>query len=296
MPGFNIDQKDSVLLITFGSHPVLNYHFGRQPSPTGEDPLLSRSGFIHPIVTPAGDTLTQIQPPDHLHHYGLWNPWTHVLYQGDTLDFWNLKKGQGTVRFAGFLDRQVSDTSCSFRVRHEHVILKSGHATNVPLIETQQVTVQKERDAYVIDFDIIYRVNGPEPFRLLRYRYGGFTWRVTGAWEQNNCQVLTSEGKTRNNADSTRAEWFFIQGPLSHGNGGMLVMSHPDNFNQPQPLRLWPEQDNPPSGLMANFTPTRTTDWVLESGKEYELRYLLVVYSGMLTAREADGWWRDLVE
>jgi hypothetical protein len=29
----------------------------------------------------------RVQAPDHSHHYGLWNPWTKVLFEGDTVDF-----------------------------------------------------------------------------------------------------------------------------------------------------------------------------------------------------------------
>src|SRR5690606_42107088 len=42
-----------------------------------------RSGFIHPLWSPKGQVLTRVQPEDHYHHYGIWNPWTQLNYEGD---------------------------------------------------------------------------------------------------------------------------------------------------------------------------------------------------------------------
>ena len=44
--------------------------------PIGVNKLYQKSGYIHPVLSPWGDTLTRIQPPDHFHHYGVWGPWT----------------------------------------------------------------------------------------------------------------------------------------------------------------------------------------------------------------------------
>ena len=36
--------------------------------------------------TPSEKVLTNINPEDHWHHYGIWNPWTKVAFEGDTLE------------------------------------------------------------------------------------------------------------------------------------------------------------------------------------------------------------------
>ena len=74
--------------------------------PEGIDPLYKRSAYIHPLWSPGGEVLTRIQPPDHYHHYGIWNPWTHTHFDTMKVDFWNLAEGQGTVRFAEYLEMQ----------------------------------------------------------------------------------------------------------------------------------------------------------------------------------------------
>ena len=69
--------------------------------PAKIDTAYKRSGFIHPLITPSGNILTRVSPPDHYHHVGIWNPWTKVKIGNHVTDFWNLYEKQGTVRFAG---------------------------------------------------------------------------------------------------------------------------------------------------------------------------------------------------
>jgi len=57
---------------------LLQYNFGITMPPAGINEAYKRSGYIHPLYTPHGQVLTRIQPPDHYHHYGIWNPWTHI--------------------------------------------------------------------------------------------------------------------------------------------------------------------------------------------------------------------------
>src|SRR5690606_20499884 len=87
---------DSALTIFKNDQPLLTYHFKTAYPPPGQDSSYQRSGFIHPVYTLKGQQLTRIQPKDHYHHYGIWNPWTHTIFEGDTVDFWNLYKKEGT--------------------------------------------------------------------------------------------------------------------------------------------------------------------------------------------------------
>ena len=90
---------DSVLTISSGDHKLLVYQFNTVYPSKGVDTNYKRSGFIHPLYTLHGQVLTRIQPPDHYHHYGIWNPWTHTFFEGDTVDFWNIKEiGRASCR------------------------------------------------------------------------------------------------------------------------------------------------------------------------------------------------------
>src|SRR5436190_23078064 len=115
---------DSVLTISSGDQKLLTYQFKTVYPPIGIDTNYKRSGFIHPLYAPHGQVLTRIQPPDHYHHYGIWNPWTHTFFEGDTVDFWNIKSHQGTVRFVKFTSKTSNEKYAEYTALQEHVVFK----------------------------------------------------------------------------------------------------------------------------------------------------------------------------
>ena len=98
----------------------------------------------------------RIQPKDHYHHYGIWNPWTHVLFESDTVDFWNIggKTGNGSFCQNSFHKRMALVFS-EFKVLHEHVVFKKDGSEKIALNEIQTVRVYKpdeNNDYYIMDF------------------------------------------------------------------------------------------------------------------------------------------------
>lgn len=284
------------LTIHSGDKNLLQYHFGTVYPPAGVDTAFKRSGFIHPLWTPHGQVLTRIQPPDHYHHYGIWNPWTHVLFEGDTLDFWNLYTKQGTVRFANFISIEEGPVFSEFEVLHEHVVFKKNGREKVAINEMQNVRVyrpQKNQDFYIIDFNIQLNCADKSPVKLLEYRYAGFGWRATEKWDKNNSMVLTSEGKTRKDADGSKARWCIVQGEIDKDYAGVVMMSYPTNYNFPEPLRIWPDNSNNDRGdMFANFCPTKNMDWLLQPRHNYFLKYRLLVYNGSIEKEKAESAWQ----
>jgi hypothetical protein len=284
--------NEGELLIHSGDQKLLQYNFKTVYPPRGIDTAYRRSGFIHPLWTPTGKVLTRIQPPDHYHHYGIWNPWTHVLFEGDTVDFWNIKGRKGTVRFGNFVSITEGPVYAEYQALHEHVAFTKGRE-KVALNELQTVRVYRPEDNqnnYIVDITIQLNCASSSPFRILEYRYAGLGWRATEKWNKDNSQVLTSGGKNRRGADGTTAKWAIIQGALDNETGGAVMMSHPGNYNHPEPLRIWPEDSNG-GEMFAMFAPTKTKDWNLLPGKTYVLKYRFNVFSGEFTAEEAENGW-----
>ena len=291
-PEVNLLKDGEKLTIEINQKSLLSYQYATMYPPEDVDSSYQRSGFIHPLKTISGHVLTRVQPEDHYHHYGIWNPWTHVLFEGDTLDFWNLVKKEGTVRFGGFKSTSKYEGVAEYQVLHEHVVLKKG-AEKIALNELQTVRVhQPDENYYIVDFKLEYNCATDEPFKILEYRYAGFGWRATEEWHKNNSEILSSEGKTRLNADSTPAKWCIVQGELGTDYGGVVMMSHPENFNHPEPLRIWPVNDKDRGDVFANFSPTKNTDWLLEPGKTYTLNYRLAVFDGKITSEKAESLWK----
>lgn len=293
----NATMNDGTILIHSGNKNLLQYNFKTVYPPQGVDTAYKRSAFIHPLWTANGKVLTRIQPRDHYHHYGIWNPWTHVLFEGDTVDFWNIRGKKGTVRFGKFVSITEGPVYAEYQAVHEHVAFKKGKE-KVALNELQTVRVyrpENNQDSYIVDITIQLNCASSSPFLILEYRYAGLGWRATEKWNKDNSEVLTSEGKTRKGADGTTARWAIIQGALDSEYGGAVMMSYPSNYNHPEPLRIWPEDSNG-GEMFAMFAPTKTKDWMLVPGKTYVLKYRFTVFDGHFTKEKADRGWQYFSE
>jgi hypothetical protein len=294
------ENKDGALTIHSGNKNLLRYYFKTVYPPAGIDTNYKRSGFIHPLWAPHGQELTRIQPPDHYHHYGIWNPWTHVLFENDTVDFWNIGGKKGTVRFAKFSSVTNGPVFSEYEALHEHVVFKKDRNEKIALNELQTVRVyhpENNGDYYIVDFTSQLNCASDSPVLLMAYRYAGFGWRTTGFWNNDNCEVLTSEGKTRDNTDGTKARWCIVQGALpGNDSGGIAILSYPANYNHPEPMRIWVKNTNGRGDMFFNFAPTKDKDWLLEPGKTYVLRYRMVVFNGKFDAAKAESAWQYFAE
>ncbi|WP_247077716.1 PmoA family protein [Cellulophaga sp. F20128] len=289
-------KKDGNLLVTLNNKPVLNYRFGFMEAPKGKDSLFRRSGFIHPLWSPNGDTLSRVQPPDHIHHYGVWGPWTKTKIEGRSVDFWNLGEGQGTVQFKELKNIESNPNSLSFVARQEHLDFGATPENRVAIIEDLQLKVwDLENDArYMIDYNSKFSSPLKNGLLFEAYRYGGgIGFRAAESWTNKNSTVLTSEGKDRLTADGTNARWCIVSVESAEkSKSGILFLSHPENREHPEPMRVWPIDANGNRGdMFFEFSPIRDKDWVIESNKEYQLQYRMVVFQGELTKEEAEEYW-----
>jgi hypothetical protein len=289
-----VEQGKEDLSLVLGQKPVLVYRHALLPPPAGASPRFARSGFIHPLYSPGGEVLTAIHPKDHLHHFGLWNPWTSTEFAGREVDFWNLGKGQGTVRFVRFESVFGGPVFAGFRAVHEHVALDQPGGERVVLEEVQDVRVWGTGDSrFLIDFASHQRSVAEQALTLKAYRYGGFVFRGRPGWNTGNSGYLTSEGRTRADGHGTRARWAHAYGDTPQGGAGVLFMSHPENHAHPEPLRLWPNDANGgKDNVFLNFCPVQKEAWVLEPGVPHVLRYRLCVYEGKPEGIPAEGLWQ----
>lgn len=295
----SLDQSEKALVVKKNGLDLWQYNQGLALPPEGVAQAYARSGFVHPMRTPEGLSLTRIQPSDHYHHYGLWNPWTRVAYKNDTIDFWNLNEKQGTVRFANFINRTSGPVYADYKVLHEHVVLKDRIEPEVAFSEIQGVRIfaEKENDEYYLaDISILLNTNPNDSIVLQEYRYGSLGWRATELWDRYNSEVITSEGLDRKSADGSLARWCIVQGELGDKYGAVVMMSFPANFNHPEPLRIWPEDIYDRGDMYANFAPTKNKDWVLDAGKAYQLNYRFLVSSKKVSPEEAEEAWKQFAK
>jgi len=290
-----LTQNDSFLEIHTRGSKILRYHHAIVPPPAGQSELFSRSAFIHPLWSPTGDMLTNIHPPDHIHHVGIWMPWTKTKFEGKEVDFWNLNKGQGTVRFVRFLSTTSGPVYGGFQAEHEHVALKTDQGEKVVLREVWDVRVYNvggpDKGCWLWDVTSTQRCVADSPLQQIQYRYGGFGFRGAAEWEGENAAYLTSEGKTREDGHATRARWCDTSGAINGKWAGVTHMSHPQNFRHPEPMRIWPSGQ-----VFFNWAPSQAGDWVMEPGENHIFHYRLYVHEGKINVADSERLWHDFAE
>jgi hypothetical protein len=302
LEGIKMQKNNGDLQLMKGSIPLLTYRYGMTYPPEGVDSIFKKSGYIHPLLSPSGDTLSRIQPPDHYHHYGIWGPWTHTQIDGERVDFWNLAERQGTVLFKDFKETFSGEVFGGFKAHQEHINLKATGDNRIALNEDLEVKVWDlgRSDRYMVDYTSNFKSPLENGILFEAYRYGGgLGMRFTERWHKDNCTVLTSEGKDRLTADGTNARWCMVTGESADGKGtsGILFLSHPQNRAHPEPMRVWPIDGNGGRGdMFFEFCPIRHEEWKIEPNQDYELKYRMVVFNGKLTAGEAESYWKSFVE
>lgn len=291
--------KDDIILKK-GDSEILHYRKSVMYPPAGVDTAYKRSGFIHPMYSPNGNIMTRISPRDHYHHFGIWNPWTKVKIGDHETDFWNLNSKQGTVRFSGINSLINGPVYGGFSLKQDHIDFQGTKPEQLAINEVWDVRAWNTEPvagikAIIVDLTTFLSVAGNEPIVFVAYRYaGGIGFRATAEWNSKNSTVLTSEGLTRKDADGSRARWADINGAFKDkGNSGMTFFSHPSNRDYPEPMRVWPENQNGVGDVYFEFCPTRHKDWELYPGNLYRLKYRMLVYDGKIDKDIADRLWND---
>jgi hypothetical protein len=272
---------------------VLQYNASTFFPPAGADQAYKRSGFVHPLYAPNGAILTGIQPADHLHHYGIWNPWTKTTFRAEEVDFWNLIRKQGTVEHARVLRTTEGPVFAEMEFLHNHIAWPESTRQTLAMAERHIIrSFNHSENIFMVEFE--FHITPKENITLEEYRYGGFVFRGTSGWTNTTSDFINSEGLNRDQADGQRASWCIVWGDTPQGKAGILFMGNPSNYNHPEPLRVWPSDGNSGRGdVFINFSPTRNTNWELVAGQTYTLQYRLIVFNGEMEVEKARQYWDD---
>lgn len=288
-----IEDNGKAITLTSNGKQILAYNYALSEVPEGVRQVYARSGYIHPACTPSGFVYTCVQPQDHRHHYGIWNPWTRVEYNKKIYDLWNLGDSLGTVRADKIEELYQGEILTGFNATLKHIIF-SPEGEKVIMNEEWQVKAVESENGYLWDFVSILEPCAELPVTIKAYRYQGLCCRATEAWTKENCTMMTSEGLERPEIDATRARWIYVNGHVNNQKSGFMFMSYPDNYNTPEPLRIWDQDANRGRGdVFVNFCPAKTTDWILVSGNKYTLRYRIFAYDGEMSIKQAERLWTD---
>lgn len=275
--------------LTINGQPVFDYTLDRDAVPRPDiKPEFKRAGYIHPVYSPSGKIVTDDYPSNHVHHHGIWTPWTKTHFQGRSPDFWNMGGKTGKEDLAALDRTWDGPVHGGFEARLQMVDLSAPQPV-VALNETWRVTAYNgPADVRVFDLVVTQTCATTDAVELPKYHYGGFGFRGADAWNGpgDAALYLTSEGITdRIKGNDTRGRWCYLGGKLGDGIAGTAILGHPDNFRAPQPMRL---HNNMP---YMSFVPQSLGDFAIEPGKPYVARFRFVVSDGAPDRAKIDAYW-----
>ena len=251
--GLRLTETDAAITISRGEAAVVVYNKQSPPVPEGINPVYNRSGFLHPVSTPAGRVVTAAFPYDHPHQDGVFSAWVKTSWNGQDVDFWNLAGGTGRVVHQRVVATFSDDTSTGFEV-------DLVHRTQQPpfvdvLRERWKVTVRPTDGSY-FDFDLESTQTAITniPLIVKEYHYGGMALRgptrwLTGKVKEGEPAVqearepnsfLNDHGSDRIRGNHEKARWVSLSGLMDGKPVSITVLCHTDNFRAPQAARLHP--------------------------------------------------------
>ena len=286
------EKENGAVSFQINNRELIKYHFQETPLPRENiDPVYKRGGYIHPVNTPRGKSVTDDYPPNHVHHHGIWAAWTKTEFQGRTPDFWNMAAKTGTVNPVSLDTVWSGPVIAGLQATHEYVDLSAEEPVTA-LKENWKIVVhnieEKSSPIVLFDLEVSQTCAQDDPLILPEYRYGGVGFR--GNWQWNGPDstfFLTSAGMDRSNGHATRADWCHIGGYIDDELAGITMMCHPDNFRAPQPMRIHPTEP------FFNYAPSQAGDWSIKPGDNYVAKYRFVVYDGPFNNELIYQVWND---
>ncbi len=248
-----------------------------------------RKPHVHPVTTPSGHVLTEVEPPDHPWQRGLWSVVKYV--DGDNfweewpaeLDpaGWGVQRHVGSPRREG--DAFVGDLEW-IRPDRESVALRErrrlGH-------------VRLGDDAFAIDWDVT--LTGDADVVLDRTPHDG-TWggysglALRGRSDWVDTRLLLDDGVARDRVAPQASRWCDISSDL----GGACVLDHPANPAHPVPFYASCRAGAGYGDGWANTVyPAFLWDGplTLAAGEPLRLRHRVVVHDGAWDATRAEAAW-----
>lgn len=275
----DLEETETAIIIRSHGKPMLAYNKSSPPVPAGIDPVYHRSGFLHPIHSPAGQVVTATFPADHAHQHGVFTAWVKTSWNERSIDFWNLAGGTGRVLH----QRVLSTYEDGGRVGFEVDLIHRAEAPPIVdiLRERWKVSaIPTDGSYHAFEIQSVQYAQTDIPLIVQEYHYGGMALRGPVAWlkpdkarvgQQEPSTMLNDLGSDRVKGNHEPTKWVCMTG-LSDGKPASIsVLSHPSNFRAPQPARLHPTKP------YFVFSPCVKGEFIIDQKQPYTGRYKFLV-------------------
>lgn len=289
----HVIEGEADLQLKAGDQSVLTYNITTDCPPEDLPEYYCRSGYIHPLHSPSGAVVTDDFPVGHTHQHGLFFAWVNTTFRGDFTDFWNQQNETGTGAHRELTSTVSGPVFAGFTSKLQQISLKQGPV----LDEEWNVSAYDLGKYYVLDVVSNQTNITNDTLHINEYHYGGFGIRGSRLWNEvdslnfkSDAQFLTSEGKTREEANHSRPRWTAMYGETKQGIAGVAILDHPENFRHPQPVRVHPTM---PYFCLA---PMVEGAFFIAPDATFVSKYRVVTFDGEPDAEALNELWADYAD
>ena len=283
--GLRLRQTENTITVSSRSDKaIVTYNKKSPPVPDKIDSAYHRSGFLHPVVTPAGQTVTATFPYDHPHQHGIFSAWVKTKWNDRDVDFWNLAGGTGRVAHQRVISTFSNEESTGFIVDLVH---RTEQSPIVDVLRERWRVDVRPTDGHFHCFDLETTQTALTklPLVVQKYHYGGIALRGPTRWldpkikqaaanqpeirEPSNFTNDRGSDRLQGNHEKTR--WVTLAGTIDGSPVSITVLCHADNFRAPQSARLHPTRP------YFCFAPCVTGEFVIDQASPFHARYRYLV-------------------
>ena len=280
----SVKSSKSTVTILNNEAVLLVYNKVSPEITDGMDPVYQRSGFLHPVCTPAGRVVTAVFPFDHPHQQGIFSAWVKTDYAGRSIDFWNLAGGTGRVLHERVVSTFQDRNKAGFEVDLLHQTVQKP-VVNV-LRERWKVTAYPTDGSYqCFDLHTSQSALTEKPLTVRKHHYGGMALRGPVEWlidgdsdslrrpeiDRQASGFVNNHGSTRVKGNHQPSNWVSLWGNLEGKPVSITVLCSKDSFRAPQAARLHPKKP------YFCFCPCVDSEFVIDRKHPFEAKYRYLV-------------------
>ncbi len=269
----SFQKTDQFVALLNGGKTVWQFNYGKDLT----------KPYVHPLSLMDGTELTQISPPDHRWHYGLWFCWKII----NGVNYWEEKTGksEGTTEWDNVNVQTQPDGTARISMD------VSYHESNKPAVLTEKRTLAfsapEASGVYVLDWTSVFTAiadkvelnRTPIPGEKDGQPWGGYAGlsfrarsRVQDVLYTATCgPAMLTEGRFRG-----KDTGFEYSGIVDNKPFGVAILDHPQNLNAPTPWYLIHND------VMDFFSPAVISEgpYRISKGQTFTLQYRIFVHPG----------------
>jgi hypothetical protein len=254
---------------------------------------------IHPLRSPAGHTLTRMQPDDHPWHRALWFT---IKYVGDD-NFWEEQPPYGVLRHESPPELVGPDDAGRVGIAGRVTWTRPDRETTA-IVEVRRLThVPLGDHAYAIDVDTMLTATTDTVLDRTPFTtwggYGGLALRGRGDW--HDTRLMLDDGEPRERAIGVPSRWCDLTGPVGESGAddpvaGIAFLDHPDSPRHPVPWYASTRAATYGDEGWSNFVNAAFLfheALPLPADEPLRFRYRVVVHDGWWDAARIDAAWEE---